>query len=353
MGRQSTHFRGASLAVFALAIGLSVGVAKADQTTGWYVGVLGGVNLMDETDASFNDNVGGGELSDILEHKTGFGGGALVGYDFGSFRLQGDLIYRRNKVESEIYDGADEQFDSAATATVAPMVSVLYDIDTGTAFTPYIGAGVGGASVKVDYDGTSDSEWSFAYQGVAGVNYDITSNLLVGAEYRYFATPDVDGLSIDDGTQNSYETSNHSFFLGLTYKFGEAAPAPVPVVAAPPPPPAPPAPELARSYLVFFDWNSSSVTTEAATIIGEAAKAAKQLAVTRVELTGHADRSGTPAYNQKLSEKRGAAVKNALVQLGIPADEITVVGKGEASPLVPTADGVREPQNRRVEIVLP
>jgi outer membrane protein OmpA-like peptidoglycan-associated protein len=127
----------------------------------------------------------------------------------------------------------------------------------------------------------------------------------------------------------------------------------VPVVAAPPPPPPPPAPELARSYIVFFDWNSSSVTTEAATIIGEAAKAAKQLAVTRVELTGHADRSGTPAYNQKLSESRGAAVKNALVQLGIPADEISVVGKGEASPLVPTADGVREPQNRRVEIVLP
>jgi len=77
------------------------------------------------------------------------------------------------------------------------------------------------------------------------------------------------------------------------------------------------------------------------------------MAVTRIELTGHADRSGAPAYNQTLSEKRGAAVRNALVHLGIPAADITVIGKGEASPLVPTADGVREPQNRRVEIVLP
>jgi len=352
MSAHSILFRGASLGAFALALSLSAGAAQADQTPGWYMGVLGGVNLMESTDATFDD--GTSVLSDAFNYKTGFGGGALVGYDFGSFRLQGDVIYRRNKVESETLDGADEPFDSAATASTAVMLSALYDIDTGTAFTPYLGAGVGGAKVKVDYDGTSDSQWSFAYQGVAGVNYDITSNLLIGTEYRYFATPNQDDFGVDGGNQSSFETNSHSFFVGLTYKFGEAAPAPVPVVAAPPPPPpAPPAPELARSYLVFFDWNSASVTTEAASIISEAAKAAQQLAVTRVELTGHADRSGTPAYNQKLSEKRGAAVKNAMVQLGIPADQIIVIGKGEASPLVPTADGVREPQNRRVEIVLP
>ena len=355
MPARSMLFRGASLAAFALAMGLSAGAAKADQTTGWYVGVLGGVNLMGTSDATYNDNIGGGDESDSYDFKTGFGGGALVGYDFGSFRLQGDVIYRHNKVDTQTYQGETTDAGYVSTASVAPMLSVLYDIETGTDFTPYVGAGIGASHVKFSYDGESDSTWSVAYQGVAGVNYDITPKLLIGAEYRYFATPSVDykGLYSGVGDEKDFETSNHSFFLGLTYKFGEAAPAPVPVVAAPPPPPAPPAPELARSYLVFFDWNSSSVTTEAASIIGEAAKAAQQLAVTRVELTGHADRSGTPAYNQKLSEKRGAAVKNAMVQLGIPADQITVVGKGEASPLVPTADGVREPQNRRVEIVLP
>ncbi|MDY0240902.1 MAG: OmpA family protein, partial [Rhodospirillaceae bacterium] len=58
------------------------------------------------------------------------------------------------------------------------------------------------------------------------------------------------------------------------------------------------------------------------------------------------------AYNMALSLRRANAVKAELVKLGIPANEISVVGKGKADPLVPTADGVREPQNRRVQINL-
>jgi OOP family OmpA-OmpF porin len=344
---KSTLLRGASLAAITFALGLGAGAVKADESTGWYVGALGGVNHAQSTYAEYDG------LSDVLDYKKGYGAGVLGGYDFGPFSLQADVIYRRNSAKAEQYDGIEYSQFGGSTTTISSMFSALYDINTGTAFTPYIGAGVGIAQVKFTRESVSDRKLSFAYQGVAGVNYDVAQNVVLGLEYRYFATPGVDGIDVGyDNPYDEFETRNHSLFFGVTYKFGEAAPAPVPVVAAPPPP-APPAPELARSYLVFFDWNSSSVTTEAATIIGEAAKAAKQLAVTRVELTGHADRSGTPAYNQKLSENRGAAVKNALVQLGIPADEITVVGKGEASPLVPTADGVREPQNRRVEIVLP
>jgi outer membrane protein OmpA-like peptidoglycan-associated protein len=60
--------------------------------------------------------------------------------------------------------------------------------------------------------------------------------------------------------------------------------------------------------------------------------------------------SGTAAYNQKLSVRRADAVKAELVRLGVPAASITAIGRGESNPLVPTADGVREPQNRRVEI---
>ena len=69
-------------------------------------------------------------------------------------------------------------------------------------------------------------------------------------------------------------------------------------------------------------------------------------------LTGHADRSGADAYNMALSLRRGAATKDELVRNGVPANAIVIIGKGESAPLVPTADGVREPQNRRVEIVL-
>jgi len=73
---------------------------------------------------------------------------------------------------------------------------------------------------------------------------------------------------------------------------------------------------------------------------------------TRIGVTGHADRSGSDAYNMALSLRRANAVKDQLVREGIPASAITVVGRGESQPLVQTADGVREPQNRRVEIVL-
>jgi outer membrane protein OmpA-like peptidoglycan-associated protein len=105
--------------------------------------------------------------------------------------------------------------------------------------------------------------------------------------------------------------------------------------------------------MVFFDWDSTAITPDASQIIRDAASAAQTLGVTRIELTGHADRSGSPRYNQRLSLKRAEAVKAELIALGVSADSIATVGKGESAPLVPTPDGVREAQNRRVEIVLP
>jgi len=120
-------------------------------------------------------------------------------------------------------------------------------------------------------------------------------------------------------------------------------------VAAPAPAPAP-AP--ARTYLVFFDWDRADLTTRAREIIGEAAQNSRRVQATRIEVAGHADRSGTPQYNQRLSQRRADAVAAELVARGISRNEISVTAFGESRPLVPTADGVREPQNRRVEIVL-
>ena len=74
--------------------------------------------------------------------------------------------------------------------------------------------------------------------------------------------------------------------------------------------------------------------------------------MTRITITGHADRAGPDSYNQQLSTRRAEAVKNELVSLGIPGSEIGVQAQGESDPLVETSDGVAEPQNRRVEIVL-
>jgi outer membrane protein OmpA-like peptidoglycan-associated protein len=69
-------------------------------------------------------------------------------------------------------------------------------------------------------------------------------------------------------------------------------------------------------------------------------------------VNGYTDSSGTPKYNQALSLRRANTVANELVKDGVARGEIDIKGFGETHPLVPTADGVREPQNRRVEIIL-
>jgi hypothetical protein len=104
--------------------------------------------------------------------------------------------------------------------------------------------------------------------------------------------------------------------------------------------------------MVFFDWDRSNLSAQAQSTIAQAANTFKQTGVAQITATGHADRSGPDNYNMALSLRRANAVKDELVRDGVPAGAIQVIGKGESQPLVPTADGVREPQNRRVEIVL-
>lgn len=124
-----------------------------------------------------------------------------------------------------------------------------------------------------------------------------------------------------------------------------AAPAPTPAPA----PARPAGPE--QSFLVFFDFDRSNLTSEAMTVIRRAAENVRRGGVSRITVTGHADRSGTDTYNMALSQRRANAVRDALVREGVQANRIATTARGESQPLVPTPDGVREPQNRRAEIV--
>ena len=122
---------------------------------------------------------------------------------------------------------------------------------------------------------------------------------------------------------------------------------PPPQAAAPPPATTP-----APSFMVFFDWDRSNLSPQAMTTLQQAAAAFKSTGAARVTATGHTDTSGPEDYNMALSLRRANTVKDALITLGVPAAAITATGVGEAGLLVQTADGVREPQNRRVEIVV-
>jgi OOP family OmpA-OmpF porin len=116
------------------------------------------------------------------------------------------------------------------------------------------------------------------------------------------------------------------------------------------PPPAPPPPT--KSWMVFFDTNSTTLSQQGSMTVTEAANAAKSMANSRVGVTGFTDTDGSPAYNQQLSIRRADAVKKALVSNGIAPQAITVNGSGEAGLLIETPDQTKNEKNRRVQIVV-
>jgi outer membrane protein OmpA-like peptidoglycan-associated protein len=240
------------------------------------------------------------------------------------------------------------------------MGNVLYDVDTGSAWTPYLGAGAG--LVKYSAHGMAptattslnDSDTQFAYQGIAGIGYQFTPSTQFFLDYHYLRSLDPT-VSSSNGTHLSTDNANNTVMIGIRYSFGApppAAPAPTPVAApAPAPAPAPQAQPIVRSFQVFFDFDKANIRPDARPIIEQAAENARKGNVSKITLTGHTDRAGSAAYNQRLSIRRAEAVKAELVRMGFNPNDVAVVGKGETDPLVPTADGVREPRNRRVEIV--
>ena len=115
--------------------------------------------------------------------------------------------------------------------------------------------------------------------------------------------------------------------------------------------PAPAAPAVQPQYQVFFDWDKSNITPAADRIIADVAQAVGTGQNARIHVIGHTDTSGPPSYNQGLSMRRAQAIQQALAAKGIPAANITIEGVGETQLLVQTGPNVREPSNRRGQIL--
>jgi OOP family OmpA-OmpF porin len=110
--------------------------------------------------------------------------------------------------------------------------------------------------------------------------------------------------------------------------------------------------ENPEKYIVLFDFDKSNINAEGQSVIDKVVAAAGKMGTVNISATGHADRSGSETYNMALSLRRADAVRAALIAGGLSGDAITVAGRGESEPAVPTADGVKEPANRRVEIIM-
>ena len=127
---------------------------------------------------------------------------------------------------------------------------------------------------------------------------------------------------------------------------------PAPVYMAPPPPPAPAPVVSTREFMVFFDFDRSTLSPDAREIVAKAVDAAKTVGSVHITVTGHTDTVGSRRYNQRLSERRAAAVKAEMMRDGLDGAMIATIGRNFSDPLVATGPGVREPQNRRAVIDL-
>jgi OOP family OmpA-OmpF porin len=343
--------------------------ANPPPVTGLYISLGAGANsLMDEHLVN-----GVGTASDArLRSRIGPAVVGAIGYGLGNgIRLELEGDYRNNRFSQ----GRDFGFPAAAGGNevkYGPMFNALYDLTGLIPFpyaAPYAGLGVGyqwahfdkvhayapGGFPHIDSD---DTRGAFAYQAIIGavIPFQFVPGLATTIEYRFlglahrnydFTATAAPGATTP-GRLKFGNDFNHSLLVGVRYNFGAPAPTsptvPVPVAA--------PAPAASRSYLVFFDWDKATLTERARAIVKEAAENSTRVQYTRLEVNGYTDTSGTPRYNQSLSERRARAVAAELVRNGVPQNAISVQGLGDTNLLVPTGAGVREPQNRRVEIII-
>ena len=287
---------------------------------GVYIGAEGGGNWL------LNSN--------NYNMDLGYAVGGVIGYDFVGPRVELEGMFRSNNGTGTANFGNVFSNTRGRIEQLSVMANALYDFAPGAVITPYVGAGAGVAFVDPTINGCSLCSTQFAYQAILGLGWNVDQNFRVNLDGRYYGTT----------SPGAYQNNNISLMLGLTYKFASTAAAPVAPPAA--------APAQSNSFLVFFDWDRSDITPQAQNTIRQAAAAYKSKGNARINAIGHTDKSGPESYNMALSLRRANAVKDVLVREGVPAANISVVGRGEEQPMVQTADGVREPQNRRVEIVI-
>ena len=347
-----------------------------------YVGLAGGYSLLQNIKVTPNEGpLGAGPAQE--RWGNGFIGAGAVGWAFPN-GVQIDVLgaYDYNNVNNLVpvpvpgkQTGHQESYGGFLEALYAfslPKFGVPI-----TWMSPYVGVGAGALATHVTLPeslsngdlhhigGTSGP--NFAYEGIVGAAFPISSvpGLAFTADYRlvgihnpgdltgtFYNRPAAADPTGSIGLQK--DVFVHLFTVGVAYAFNTASPPPPP---APPAVPAPP-PAEARTYLVFFDWDRSVLTARAREIVAQAAQASTHVQTTRIEVNGYTDNSSIHGgargarYNQGLSIRRATSVKAELIRDGVPGTAIDIHGYGESHPLVATGPNTREPQNRRVEIIL-
>ncbi len=329
------------------ALSMTAFPAQADQIdfSTWYLKAEGGWSFGAETEVESPDT------SFDLDDDVVFGGG--IGYRFAdNWRAELDVAYQSHDTDAD----GNAFIVGGDVSAITAMPVVYYDFNFGSPLKPFIGAGIGAARIDADYgvlnppfeNRSDDAQWALAWQGTAGVSYQATRNIALTARYRY-----LDAGNYDVGRAEA-DYRSHAVLAGLTFTFG--APAPAPKSYDPEPAPAAPAPapvaELPKEeqIIIYFRFDDAGITPQAAAKLDDAAEAIRDRGVESVKVVGYTDTTGPASYNQWLSQARALAVRAGLIERGVAASFIEVDARGETGLRVPTADGVKEQENRRSEV---
>ena len=213
----------------ACAVALFAATASAQSSKGFYLGLGGGLNLLNDSDF----NVLSGVNVDN-EYDPGYVLSGAGGYDFGSVwsyggvRVEGEVSYRKNDVDvhSVAALGGDQAGSTGDASALGVMANVYHDFLPGNRLRPYIGGGIGFALVDFSDYGIAaipnvldDDDTAFAWQAMAGVSYDITKQVSLGAEYRFFsAEADITTSTATSSVKNDVNYDSHSIMLKLNYR---------------------------------------------------------------------------------------------------------------------------------------
>ncbi len=332
--------------------------ANAEGLRGWYFSIEGGANWVGDTD---HQMIGTGLPSTTIhthfinfDYDTGWAFLASVGYGINErWRVALEGGYRSNDADRlEFSPTISSGIDTVTTPggelrEFSLMANVMYDVPLSEKFSATLGGGIGMDHADFEDDRWgSDESWNFAYQGIVGLNYQVGERSQLFLRYRYLVISDPEFTFVAPDEHfccfNFDDIQKQTVTVGFRYFFMPPPP--------PPPAPQPPPPADTKQFIVFFGYNKCNITAEADRVLSEAASTAKSTGSASLKIVGHTDTSGSAAYNQRLSDCRANAAKNNLVDKGIAADQISTSGRGESELMVQTADGVKEPQNRRSTI---
>ena len=199
--------------------------AKRNFDKGFYLSLNGGFNVMH--DYTIQTLVSGTGVLKV-ENDVGYVFSGAAGYDFENYRIEAEVSSRVNNVGtiSRLETGAQQQGSDGEASAFAIMVNGYYDLENKTKYTPYIGGGFGYSYVEFEQYETntnpailSDSGNAFAYQAMAGVEYELDERIGITAEYRYFATGEIEVTTTLGNNSTELPYRNHSFMVGMNMKF--------------------------------------------------------------------------------------------------------------------------------------